>query len=134
VYNETGEPVFKDLDDYLENGDKEEAFRGAEILAAMMFQLDKNHEAGLPENKFLKKWKFVDEELRLVNKNGHLIDTEGRLINDDGHYVDEAGELVDVEGRRVDDEGNYQVEQAPFLDDDGNPLSDPDAETQAPAE
>ncbi len=132
VYNETGEPVYKDVDNYLENGSDEEAFMGAQTLANMMFQLDKNHEAGLPENKFLKKWRFVDEELRLINKNQRLVDTEGRLINDEGHYVDEAGTLVDIKGNPVDAEGNYVVEASPFLDDDGNPLSDPDAEIQAP--
>ena len=126
VYNETGEPVYNSVDDYLEHGSDEEAFLGAQSLASMLFQLDKNYDATLTENKFLKKWKFVDEELRLINKNGHLIDVEGRLINADGHYVDEAGELVDVHGVRVDKEGNYAVEQSPFLDDDGNPLPDPE--------
>jgi hypothetical protein len=130
VYNETGEPVYSSMDEYLEHGGDEEAFMGAQTLASMLFQLDKNHEAGLPENQFLRKWKFVDDKLRLVNKSGHLVDTEGRLINDDGHYVDEAGELVDIEGRRVDKQGNYVVEAQPFLDDDGNPLPDPEA--QAP--
>jgi len=132
VYNETGEPVYKDVDDYLESDDREESFTGAQKLATMIYQLDKNYEASLPENKFLKRWKFVDEELRLVNKTGHLVDTKGRLINDEGHYVDEDDELVDNEGRSVDKEGNYVVEQQPFLDEDGNPLPDPDAETQVP--
>lgn len=131
VYNESGEPVYKDVDDYLENSTDEAAFLGAQTLASMMFQLDKNHDASLPENKFLLRWKFVDDELRLVNKNGHLIDVDGRLINAEGHYVDEAGELVDIDGNRVDQEGNYAVEAQPFLDDDGNPLPDPE---QAPPE
>ncbi len=87
VYNDTGKPVYKDMDDYLEHGDKEQAYTGAQTLAMMMFQVDKNHEANLPENKFLSKWKFVDEELRLVNKDGHLVDTDGRLINEEGYYV-----------------------------------------------
>ncbi len=126
VYNETGKPVYKDTDDYLENGDKDEAFQGAQVLASMMFQLDKNYEFGLPENKFLSKWKFVDEDLRLVNKDGQLIDTEGRFINSDGHYIDENNELVDIEGRRVDKDGNFDIEQSPFLDEKGNALSDPD--------
>ena len=134
VYNDTGEPVYKDVDDYLVNGDQECAFTGAQILATMMFQLDKNHEASLPENKFLKRWQFVDDDLRLINKDKQFIDTEGRLINEDGHYVDEAGELVDIEGRPIDKDGNYRVEQAPFLDDDGNPLSDPDAQAPTPEE
>jgi hypothetical protein len=131
VYNETGEPVYQNVDDYLEHSTDEHAFIGAQALATMMFQLDKNHEAGLPENMFLKKWSFVDDELRLVNKDKHLVDTEGRLINADGHYVDKDGKLVDIEGRPVDDKGNFVVDSQPFLDDDGKPLSDPDKASPA---
>ncbi len=134
VYNDTGKPVYKDVDDYLENGSDEAAFLGAQTLAEMMYQLDKNHEASLPENKFLKEWKFVNEDLRLVNKEGHLVDTEGRLINDDGHYVDKDGNLVDINGNPVDKDGNYQVDQQPFLDDDGNPITnevEPEAKPKA---
>jgi len=127
VYNETGEPVYKDVDDYLEHSVDEEAFTGAQTLANMMYQIDKNHEASLPENKFLKRWQFVDEELRLVNKDGHLVDVDGRLINEDGHYVDAEGNPVDIHGNLVDEDGNYAVEQSPFLDDDGKPLDDPGA-------
>jgi hypothetical protein len=134
VYNESGEPVYKDVDDYLEHGGDEEAFAGAQALASMLYSLDKNHDATLAENKFLKKWRFVDDEYRLVNKDGHLVDTEGRLINEDGHYVDENDNLVDVNGNPVDDDGNYKVESSPFLDDDGNPLPDPDAEPESEPE
>jgi len=125
VYNESGEPVYKNTDDYLEHNEDEHAFKGAQTLASMMFQLDKNHEAGLPENKFLKQWQFVDEELRLVNKDGHLVDTDGRLINDEGRYVDKDGALVDIHGNTVDHDGNYVVESSPFLDDDGEQLPVP---------
>lgn len=122
VYNESGEPVYKNVDDYLEHGSDEQAFTGAQTLASMMFQLDKNHDAGLPENKFLQKWDFVDEELRLVNTDGHLIDVEGRLINADGHYLDDDGGLIDINGNEVDVDGNYIVESSPFLDDDGQEI------------
>jgi hypothetical protein len=131
VYNETGEPVYQSVDDYLERSTDEQAFVGAQTLASMMFKLDKNHEAGLPENMFLKKWKFVDDELRLVNKDKHLVDTKGNLINEDGHYVDKDGNLIDIEGRPVDDKGNFVVDSQPFLDDDGNPLPDPDKASPA---
>lgn len=122
VYNDSGEPVYKSLDEYLQHAGDEEAFTGAQTLAQMMFTLDKEYEANLPENQFLKKWKFVDNQLRLVNKDGHLVDEDGRLINEDGHYVDADNNLVDKEGRRVDEKGNYVVEAQPFLDDDGNPI------------
>lgn len=124
VYNESGEPVYKDVDSYLEHSDEEQAFTGAQTLAQMLYQLDKNHEVSLPENKFLSHWKFVNEDLRLINKDGHLIDTDGRLINEDGYYITKDGTLVDIQGNPVDAEGNYVVEQAPFLDDSGKPLGE----------
>jgi hypothetical protein len=131
VYNDSGEPVYRSMDEYLEKGNDEVALNGAQTLAQMMYQLDKDYEFTLPENKFLSKFKFVDEQLRLVNKDGHLVDTKGRLINEDGHFVDKDGNLVDINGNSVDEEGNYVVESSPFLDDDGNPIVDDNAKVAA---
>jgi hypothetical protein len=132
VYNDSGDPVYSSLEAYLNDSASEVAFTGAQTLANMMYEIDKNHEMSLPENKFLKKWKFVDEELRLVNSDGKLVDTEGRLINEDGRFVNEDGKLVDIKGNVVDDDGNYVPEEtSPFLDDDGNPVEE---ETEATPE
>jgi hypothetical protein len=94
----------------------------AQNLANMLYGLDNDYESNLPENKFLKKYKFVDEKLRLVDKKGRLIDNEGRLIDESGRYVDENGSFVDKFGNKVDADGDYIVEQQPFLDDDGKPI------------
>lgn len=125
VYNDTGKPVYKNLDDYIENANTEVAFTGAQLLANITTDFNKNFEHTLPENKFLKKWKFADEELRLVNKNGHLVSKDGKLINENGHYVDENNNLVDVNGKKIDEDGNYLVEKSPFLDDDGKEIAEP---------
>jgi hypothetical protein len=130
VYNESGKPVYKDIDDYLTNSESEQAFEGAQILASMLFNLDKNHDASLPENKFLQRWNFVDDELRLVNKDGELVDTDGKRINEDGRYIDDEGNFIDVDGNRLDEDGNYIVDTNPFLDDDGNQLEDPQAKSK----
>lgn len=122
VYNDSGEPYYQDLDDYLAHADQEEAFQGAQMLGKMMWEIDKDFDNNLPENKFLKSYGFVNESLSLVNKTGHLIDTDGRLINDKGEWVNEKDELVDKNGVRVDKDGGYLVEAAPFLDDDGKPI------------
>lgn len=125
VYNDTGEPYYKSVDEYLEKAGDPEAIKGAEFLAKYAYGWDESHVNNLPENKWLKKWKLVDEKFRLVNKDGKLVDSDGRLINEDGRYIDENNNFVDINGKPVNDDGSYKVETAPFLDDDGNPLEEP---------
>jgi len=133
VYNDTGKPVFATLDDYLSHSTEDYAFEAASRLGAMMYGLDSDYEANLPENKFLAEWNFVDDKLRLIDKNGHLVAVSGKLIDEEGRYIDEQGNFVDVDGNPMDEEGEYQIEQQPFLDDDGNPIvKDKPAEEEKP--
>ena len=99
-----------------------------EIISALS-----EHNKNLPENSFLKSYKFVDEDLRLVNKDGQLVDLEGRLVNEEGRYIDADGNFIDVDGNPVSEEGDYKFEFTPFLDDDGNPV-ELEAEAQEVAE
>jgi hypothetical protein len=82
----------------------------------------KGYEEKLPENKFLKKYKFVNKDLRLVNEKGQLVDEENRLIDEKGRFINEAGQFVDKDGNLVDKDGEYLVEFSPFLDDSGKPV------------
>lgn len=122
VYNDSKQPYFKSMEDYLNRVGEDAAIKGAQTLASMLYGLDNDYESNLPENKFLKKFKFVDDKLRLIDKQGRLIDLEGRLVDENGRFIDEQGNFVDKFGNRVDEEGSYIVETAPFLDDDGNPV------------
>jgi hypothetical protein len=122
VYNDTKQPYFNSMEDYLNKSTDPVAISGAQNLANMLYGLDNDYESNLPENKFLKKYKFVDSKLRLVDKKGRLIDNEGRLIDESGRYVDDNGNFIDKFGNRVDAEGDYVVDQQPFLDDNGNPI------------
>lgn len=130
VYNDTKKPYFKDFADYLNKGGDEVASKAATLLVKLLFGLN-DYESELPENKFLKKWGFVDEKFRLINKEGKLVDREGRLIDEQGRYINEQGEFVDKDGNLVDAEGNYKTD-APvvFLDDNGNPVADPEAQVE----
>lgn len=121
VYNDTGEKVFADVDDY-STDESGLSVSAAEHFANMYFGLDKNYEKNLPENKFLVEYNFADDENRLINSDGQLVDFEGKLINENGRYIDEDGNFIDVDGNRVTEEGDYIIEFKPFLDDDGNPL------------
>jgi hypothetical protein len=122
VYKENNQPYFRSLEDYLEKASSEVALKAAQTMANMMYGLDSNYEANLPENKFLKDYNFVDSKLRLINNEGKLIDEEGRLIDETGRYIDENGNFIDKNGFKVDKDGEYIIETKPFLDDEGKPI------------
>lgn len=117
----TKQPVFKDLEDYNERGAEPWAVKAASQLASFLYDLDPNYEKNLVENKFLINNKFVDENGRLINKEGHLIaigaDGRERLINDKGEYIlyDENGQAYNVnyDGTRPE-----EIVELPFLNDD----------------
>lgn len=122
VYNDTKQPYFSNMEDYLNRSTESVALMAAQNLANMLYGLDNDYESNLPENKFLKKYKFIDDKLRLIDKKGRLIDIEGRLLDESGRYVDENGGFVDKFGNIVDALGDYVVETQPFLDDSGQPI------------
>lgn len=122
VYNDTKQPYFNNLEDYLNRATEEVAILGAQNLANMVYGLDNNYESNLPENRFLKKYKFVDDKLRLIDKKGRLVDEDGRLIDENGRYINEQGVFVDKYGNEIDEDGEYIVTPEPFLDDDGKPI------------
>lgn len=122
VYNDTKQTYFINMEDYLNRAGEEVASLAAQNLANMLYGLDNDYEGTLPENKFLKKYKFVDDKLRFVDKKGRLIDSEGRLVDENGRYIDDQGRFVDKFGNMVDEQGEYVVESKPFLDDNGNPI------------
>ena len=134
VYKENDKPYFKDLSDYMDRMDDPVALAGASKLATMIYGLDNNFEKNLPENKFLKKYKFVNADLRFINKEGHTVDADGRLVDENGRFIDKEGNFVDKDGSRVDADGDYVVDSQPFLDDDGNPvvLEEEKKEDEAP--
>ena len=109
----------------------------AEKLGNAMYGLDPNYEKNLEENKFLKEFKFVNDELRFINEDGHTVDSEGRLTNEDGRYVAYENDddykakkdpyFVNKNGERVVEGKDgwvkeSMVERKPFLDDEDNPI------------
>jgi hypothetical protein len=132
VYNDTKQPYFSGYEDYLNRAAEPIAVLAAQHLASMLYGLDNDYEEKLPENKFLKKYKFIDEKLRLVNKEGKLIDTEGRLVDENGRFINEKGQFVDKNGNLVNEEGDYMVEFSPFLDDEGKPIVESQPKQEEP--
>jgi hypothetical protein len=122
VYSDTNAPYFKSFEDYNNKAADPVAILAAQNLANMLYGLDNDYEEKLPENKFLKQYKFVDSKLRLINKEGKLVDEKGRLIDENGRFINESGQFVDKDGNLVNEEGDYVIEFSPFLDDDGKPV------------
>jgi hypothetical protein len=99
--------VYTNLDEYKEKADSELGFAAATALASLLYSVDKDFEAKLPENKFLKMFNFVDDNLSLVNNKGETVDLEGRRIDKSGYYINEEGNRVDRDGNMLDELGNY---------------------------
>lgn len=143
VNPETDQPYFPDQQAYDSQTDQPWVVEASSELANMLYGLDPDYEGGLVENKFLKEFKFVNEDLRFINDDGHLVDSEGKLLNEDGRYIayrtkegkakqdPEEVYFVNVDGEEVvsvDDDGTETwvkkslAERKPFLDDDGKPI------------
>lgn len=129
--NKEENKYFTNLDDYLTRITDPGALKGAQILANMIYGLDNDYEKNLPENKFLIKYKFVDNNLRFINNEGKFVDQEGRLVNENGRFIDDKGEFVDRTGSRISENGEYIVDREPFLDDEGNPIEEPKEPTES---
>lgn len=116
TFYSNGQKVYKDVEDYNQKSSDEIAFAAAGALAEMLYQVDTKFEENLPENKFLKKFNLVNEELSLVNKDGIRVDSQGRRINEFGHYIDDQGRRVDKDGNLLEEDGTY-VLQVEYQDD-----------------
>lgn len=124
VYKNNRNKYFKDYEDYLNRSIEDASILAAQQLALLMYGLDNDFEKKLPENKFLLKYKFVNNDLDLIDEKGRLVDSEGRLIDKQGRFINEDGKFVDKDGNLVDIDGEYIVDFKPFLDDEGNPISE----------
>ena len=96
------------LDDYIKQADDTVSIKGATEFYYLISG-NSSIDDQLPENQFLKKFKFVDDKLRLIDKDGRLIDTEGRHIDEYGNWIqwneDGSSTKVDITGRAINEEG-----------------------------
>ncbi len=124
TYDESGSrKVYSNVEDYLQQSDDDVAFAAANALAQLLYSIDKDVEANLPENRFLQKFKFVNDDLSLVDNDGNRVDSKGRRVDDEGYFLDEKGDRVDLEGNPIDKEGNY-VQSVVYTDDNGKIIKD----------
>lgn len=111
VYNSTGNPYFKDVEDYLSRATEQASIDAAKAVSEFIYGVATDFYKTFPENEFLVKYGYANEELRLVDKAGEFVDAKGRR-------VDKEGFLINSDGKRIDEDGNpIEVEFTEFLDD-----------------
>jgi len=119
TFDENGQnKVYNSLDEYLDQSDDEVAFSAATALAQLMYSIDKDVEANLPENRFLSKFKYVNDDLSLVDSDGNRVDAKGKRVDESGYYINDEGHRTDMDGNPLDDEGNY-IPSVTYTDDSG---------------
>jgi hypothetical protein len=119
TFYENGHKVYNSLEEYQARADAEPAFTAASTLAGLLYSVDKDFESKLPENKFLKMFNYVNDDLSLVNDKGETVDLEGRKIDKNGYYLNDEGKRVDKDGNLLDDSGNY-VPTVEYITDEDN--------------
>lgn len=122
VDNDSGEPYFKSYEDYLKSTETEVINEGLKSFYAFVFGSDTVVE-DTPEQKFLKRFGFMNAKGQLINKDKKLIDDKGRLIREDGRLINEKNQLVDANGNVVDEDGNFVIDDFQgYFDDSGTRL------------
>jgi len=109
-FKSTGKKVYNTFSDYESKSVDDVAFVAAQALGEMMYNIEPDFEAKLPENVFLSKFGLINEDLSLIDPNeGYTVDVDGKRIDSEGYYVDEEGNRVDPEGNEVTSEGLYEL-------------------------
>ena len=132
LYADSGKPYYQGIDDYDAREEDPVGVVAAGHLMHLLYGLEENFEARLPENVWLKKHGLAGEDLFLRDRQGNRVDEEGRRIDERGRFINEAGEYVDSQGRRVDEQGAPLEEWLGFTDEE--PSGSPEVPHAEPAD
>lgn len=129
VYSTNDDFLFASLEDYLAKADEPYAIKVANSLFKLMHNLDLvESQKKLPENKFLKRFGYVNDQLQLVDVKGRLVNEDGKHIDENGRYIRWVDDMkfvfVDLNDNEVDENGDFVVDAKPFLDDDDAPITE----------
>jgi hypothetical protein len=108
----TQKPVYSSLEDYLQNGDDDVAIELASRFANYLYNIDDKYEENLVENKFLKRFKLIDDKGRYIDKDGNYVDIDGNRIDEEGYRLDEEGNRIDMNGHPLD----VNIDTAEFIE------------------
>lgn len=123
VYNITKKRVYKDLEQFYNESNEKTAIEASNAFMSFVYNLNADYEKEYPENKFLLKYKFINDKLQVLNDDGKPYDPETNLlINEFGQWVNDKNEFINRDGDVVNEDGTLKVEKCPFLDEHGNPV------------
>lgn len=124
VYNHGSKKrVYDSLDDFYNRSSDKVAMEATNSFMNLVYNINTDYEKEYPENKFLLKYKFVNDKLQFLNENNKPYDPDtGRLINEDGRWINDNGEFINSEDKPVKEDGTLKFEVEPFFDDNGNPV------------
>jgi hypothetical protein len=115
VYNDTGKTYFSSYDEYIIRKGDEDAVECASKLYELLYnRINDDTLMNLPENQFLREFKFVDNKMRLINEDGKLVDDQGRLIDEEGNWINDQGQKIDIYGNILGEDGKPIIKRKPF--------------------
>ena len=106
--SEDGQNYWGSFDDMKEDKGSD-VYRGAsEASMSVLYGINEDFEKNLPENKWLKKYNFIDESLSFIDrKTGEFVDRKGRPIS----------ELQEDVFSKLESLSGEIVEESPYIDD-----------------
>jgi hypothetical protein len=91
-----------------------DVYRKAGVASAeVIYGVNTEFEKRLPENRWLKKYNFIDDDLNYIDrKTGEKVDREGKTVK----------MLEEEVAKQINTLQGEISEEQPFLDEDGTPV------------
>jgi hypothetical protein len=115
ILNGDDTPMFADINAYRAGSNDPEVEKKAGELSTLINEYDPSWYNKLPEISFLMKYKFINDEHRLIDEDGQLVNGAGQKVDKDGQLINEQGELINDYGEKVDKDGK-SLEFVEFVD------------------
>ena len=111
-------PFYTDFNDYQEKSNDQASVDAAKHVGELVYEIDPEYENSLTENRFLKRFNFVDDKNQLIDKDGRPIDREGNRLDEFGYVLNEDGKRININELPILEKDD-NVEKAEFEDDLG---------------
>lgn len=103
--------AFKDYDDFLKQDNQGSLlpYVAGEAFSKLIYGFDSDFRKDWPEYKFLLKYKFVNDKLQFVDKDGNVVDIDGKNVVE---TVEEVKVETPEEPEFLPDEAHEATEQS----------------------